>query len=139
MSETSVRSIKNEIRCRDDTVPNTADTRSHCKVWSRPCNNLPQPPPYISVFWGCGRLLHVPTIPCSGFLSLQFLARCHPYILFHMIFTLVILTLKCATQLQTFFTTPHCLINDRLWVYMEHSLINTLRAVLNYGDRCVYA
>ena len=23
------------------------------------------------------------TIPCSGFLYLQFLARCHPYILFH--------------------------------------------------------
>ena len=32
------------------------------------------------------------TIPCSGFLYLQFLARCHPYILisFLMIFTLVI-------------------------------------------------
>ena len=32
------------------------------------------------------------TIPCSGFLYLQFLARCHPYILisFLMIFTLVL-------------------------------------------------
>ena len=58
MSETSVKIIKNEIRCRDDTVPKTVDTRSHCKVWLRACNNLPQPPPYISVFWGCGRLLH---------------------------------------------------------------------------------
>ena len=29
-------------------------------------------------------------MPCSGFLYLQFLAQCHPYILF-MIFTLVIL------------------------------------------------
>ena len=55
MSETSV---KIKIRCRDDTVPKTVDTRSHCKVWLRACNNLPQPPPYISVFWGCGRLLH---------------------------------------------------------------------------------
>ena len=26
----------------------TVDTRSHCKVWLRACNNLPQPPPYIS-------------------------------------------------------------------------------------------
>ena len=58
MSETSVKIIKNEIRCRDDTVPKTVDTRSHCKVWLRACNNLPQPPPYILVFWGCGRLLH---------------------------------------------------------------------------------
>ena len=58
MSETSVKIIKNEIICRDDTVPKTVDTRSHCKVWLRACNNLPQPPPYISVFWGCGRLLH---------------------------------------------------------------------------------
>ena len=31
MSETSVKIIKNEIRCRDDTVPKTVDTRSHCK------------------------------------------------------------------------------------------------------------
>ena len=58
MSETSVKIIKNEIRCRDDTVPKTVGTRSHCKVWLRACNNLPQPPPYILVFWGCGRLLH---------------------------------------------------------------------------------
>ena len=96
MSETSVKIIKNEIRCRDGTVPKTVDTRSHCKVWLRACNNLPQPPPYISFFGGCGRLLHalnvlgvaedccmLSTIPCSGFLYLQFLARCHPYILFH--------------------------------------------------------
>ena len=32
---TSVKIIKNEIRCRDDTVPKTVDTRSHCKVWLR--------------------------------------------------------------------------------------------------------
>ena len=51
MSETSVK-------IRDDTVPKTVDIRSHCKVWLRAYNNLLQPPPYISVFWGCGRLLH---------------------------------------------------------------------------------
>ena len=39
-------------------MPKTVDTRSHCKVWLRACNNLPQTPPYISVFWGCGILLH---------------------------------------------------------------------------------
>ena len=38
-------------------MPKTVDTRSHCKVWLRACNNLPQPPPYM-VFLGCGRLLH---------------------------------------------------------------------------------
>ena len=40
---TSVKIIKNEIRCRDGTVPKTVGTRSHCKVWLRACNNLPQP------------------------------------------------------------------------------------------------
>ena len=66
MSETSVKIIKNEVRCRDDTVPKTVDTRKHCKVGLRACNNLPQPPPYIFVFRGCGRLLHAlnPTLQC---------------------------------------------------------------------------
>ena len=32
---------------------------------------------------GCGRLLHALTSPRSAFLYLQFLARCHPYILLH--------------------------------------------------------
>ena len=49
----------------------------------RACNNLPQPNPYILVFGGCGRLLHALTPPRSVFLYLQFLARCHPYILLH--------------------------------------------------------
>ena len=42
---TYVKIIKNEVilRCRDDTVPKTVDTRQHCKVGLRACNNLPQP------------------------------------------------------------------------------------------------
>ena len=40
---TSVKIIKNEVRCRDDTMPKTVDTRKHCKVGLRACNNLPQP------------------------------------------------------------------------------------------------
>ena len=79
MSETSVKIIKNEIRCRDDTVPKTVDTRNHCKVWLRACNNLPQPPRFLGVVEDC---CMPSTIPCSGFLYLQFLARCHPYILY---------------------------------------------------------
>ena len=47
-----------EVGCRDDTVPKTGDTRRHCEVELTVCNNLPQPPPYISFFGGCGRLLH---------------------------------------------------------------------------------
>ena len=58
MSETRVKFIKNEVRCRDDTVSKSVDTRKHCKVGLRACNNLLQPPPYIFVFRGCGRLLH---------------------------------------------------------------------------------
>ena len=40
---TSVKIIKNEVRCRDDTVPKTVDTRKHCKIGLRACNNLPKP------------------------------------------------------------------------------------------------
>ena len=95
MGETSV-----EIRCRDDTVPKTVDTRSHCKVWLRACNNLPQPPPYISVFGVAEDCCMLSTIPCSGFLYLQFLARCHPYILFQ-IFTLVYIMCIYYSQVAT--------------------------------------
>ena len=38
-------------------MPKTVDTRSHCKVWLRACNNLPQPPPYISFFWGLRKIV----------------------------------------------------------------------------------
>ena len=31
ISETSIKIIKNEVGCRDDTVPKTVDTRSHCE------------------------------------------------------------------------------------------------------------
>ena len=34
----------------------------------RACNNLPQPPPDISIFGGCGRLLHALNPPRSAFL-----------------------------------------------------------------------
>ena len=32
--------VKSEVRC---SVPKTVDTRKHCKVGLRACNNLPQP------------------------------------------------------------------------------------------------
>ena len=41
---TSTKIIKNEVGCRDDTVPKTGDTRRHCEVELTACNNLPQPP-----------------------------------------------------------------------------------------------
>ena len=47
--------VKNEVGCRDDTVPKTGDTRRHCEVELTVFRN---PPPYISFFGGCGRLLH---------------------------------------------------------------------------------
>ena len=79
MSETSVKIIKNEVRCRDDTVPKTVDTRKHCKVGLRACNPLP-----TSLFFGVAEdCCMLSTLPCSAFLYLQLLARCHPYILFH--------------------------------------------------------
>ena len=36
-----IHKYKNEVGCRDDTVPKTVDTRRHARV--RACNNLPQP------------------------------------------------------------------------------------------------
>ena len=65
MSETSVKIIKNEVRCRDDTVPKTVDIRKHCKVGLRACNNLPQPPPYI-FFFGAGAAVHKSTLLYIG-------------------------------------------------------------------------
>ena len=62
-------------------MPKTVDT-------ARRSESMPQPNPYILVLGGCGRLLHVLTPPHSAFLYLQFLARCHPYILLQ-IFILV--------------------------------------------------
>ena len=48
--KTSIKIIKNEVGCRDDAVPKTGDTRTHCTVESRVCNNLPQPPKTILVY-----------------------------------------------------------------------------------------
>ena len=55
------------------------------------------------------------TIPCSGFLYLQFLARCHPYILisFLMIFTLVRYT-SGTHQIQQHFTFCTCRIGEMM-------------------------
>ena len=41
--KTSIKIIKNEVGCRNDTVPKTGDTRRHCEVELTVCNNLPQP------------------------------------------------------------------------------------------------
>ena len=59
--------VKNEVGCRDDTVPKTVDTRKAPQAGLRACNNLPQPNPYILIFEGCGRLLHALNPPRSAF------------------------------------------------------------------------
>ena len=100
MSETS------EIRCRDDTVPKTVDTRSHCKVWLRACNNLPQPPPYISSFFGgCGRLLHALNHTLQWLLASTVFGTVSSLhlISFLMIFTLVILNNVAYRRKSQFF------------------------------------
>ena len=99
MSETSVKIIKNEVRCRDDTVPKTVDTRKHCKVGLRACNNLPQPPPYIFVFRGCGRLLHAlnPTLQCFLVSTVFGTVSSLHLTSFLMIFTLVLIAILCSS------------------------------------------
>ena len=50
--------------------PKTNNTRRPCKVGLRVCNNLPQPPLYISFLGGCGRLLHTVGPTLQGLLVL---------------------------------------------------------------------
>ena len=51
MSGTSVKITKNEVGCRDDTMPKTAETkREHATIFHNPL-------PTSLVFGGCGRLL----------------------------------------------------------------------------------
>ena len=53
---TSVKIIKNEVRCRDDTVPKTVDTRRHFKVGLKACNLL-QPPKNQDVGMGLRKIV----------------------------------------------------------------------------------
>ena len=91
--------IKNEVRYSDDTVPKTVDTRKHCKVGLRACNNLPQPPPYIFVFGGCGRLLHAlnPTLQCFLVSTVFGTVSSLHLTSFLMIFTLVFLPIMSVS------------------------------------------
>ena len=56
-TDSLIYKCKIEIRCRDDTVPKIVDTRSHCKVWLKACNNLPQPPKKQDVGRGLRRIV----------------------------------------------------------------------------------
>ena len=51
----SIKIIKNEVGCRDDTVPKTGDTRRHCEVELTIFRN---PQKTRCREGGCGRLLH---------------------------------------------------------------------------------
>ena len=54
-SSTSIKIIKNEVGCRDDTMPKTGDTRRHCEVELTIFRN---PQKTRCREGGCGRLLH---------------------------------------------------------------------------------
>ena len=79
MSET----VKNEVGCRDDTVPKTVGTRRLCEVDLCPCKNLPQPPPYISVFGAVEDCCMLSIVSCRAFLYQQFSAWCTSYFIFN--------------------------------------------------------
>ena len=74
---TSIKIIKNEVGCRDDTVPKTGDTRSHCEVELTIFRNPQKRDVGRGIAEDCCILL---TLPHSAFLCHLFLARCHPYI-----------------------------------------------------------
>ena len=78
MSETSVKIIKNEIRCRDNTVPKTEKPLQGMVESMQQSSATPS---LHLVFLGLRKI-----VACSQpYLAVasQFLARCHPYILFH--------------------------------------------------------
>ena len=83
MSGTSVKIIKNEVGCRDDTVPKLLKQEGTARRIESMQQSSATPLPTSLVFGGCGRLLHALNPPRSAFLFQQFLARCHPYILLH--------------------------------------------------------
>ena len=75
MAELRKLSVKNEVRCRNDTMPKAVDTRRHCKVGFRACNN--QTEMLDGIVEDCCMFS---TLPCSNaFLCLKFLY--HFYIL----------------------------------------------------------
>ena len=51
MSETGVKIIKNEVGCRDDTVPKTVETRRHCEEDCCMLSILPAVPSCFNSFW----------------------------------------------------------------------------------------
>ena len=64
MSGTSVKISKNEVGCRDDTVPKTVETRRALRGGLRACNNLPQPPKTKDVYReGCCMLSILLAVP----------------------------------------------------------------------------
>ena len=74
------------------------------------------------------------TIPCSGFLYLQFLARCHPYILFQ-IFNLVLYCM-CMQVFLDEVNTSSC-----LGLFKEIILDRTFDGEVQYmyhNVQCVY-
>ena len=75
---TSIKIIKNEVGCRDDTMPKTGDTRRHCEVELTIFRNPQKQDVGRGVAEDCCILS---TLPRSAFLYHLFLARCHPYIL----------------------------------------------------------
>ena len=54
---TSVKIIKNEVGCRDDTRAKNCWNKKALRGGLRACNNLPQPPPYIFGFWGLRKIV----------------------------------------------------------------------------------
>ena len=60
MSETSIKIIKNEVGCRDDTMSKTEKVLQRGLI---ACNNLPQPPPYILVVEDCCMLSLLLAVP----------------------------------------------------------------------------
>ena len=68
--KTSIKIIKNDVGCRDDTMPKTGIQEGT----ARRSESMQQSSATPENGLGCGRLLHALTPPRSAFLCLQFLA-----------------------------------------------------------------
>ena len=80
---TSIKIITNEIGCRDDTVPKTVGTKNTARRMES-MQQSSATPKNRDVGRGLRKIVACSPSSSQCFLYLQFLARCHPYILFHL-------------------------------------------------------
>ena len=108
---------KNQVRCRDDTMPKIIDTRKHCEIGEQSSAT----PSLHLVFWGLQKI-----VACSQpYLAVPSCIYCFWYsVIPTFIFTLVYMGLRACTQPKK----TRC----RDWVAEGCCMLSTLLAVYSF-------